>query len=240
LAAWRTRKPWLVAALAAGIVVQQFTVFTIPTALIFYAVIAFSVAPPPNRESARLAWPARLLLGVIAALILYVAFRFAAADRVLELANHQIAAGDAAGAQAYYQKYQDVRLPGASADLWYARSLFALSQKGDPPHRMQALWMAVSASRLAAAGAEEPSNARYNLAELSAAVNDAANTETSLRRAIAANPAWFKPHWTLAQLLRLEGRASQAADEAALAADLDGGKHPEVAQTLADIRALPR
>ena len=67
---------------------------------------------------------------------------------------------------------------------------------------------------------------------LLAAQNDAAGSEQALRGAIAARPNWFKPHWTLAQLLMLENRFDEARTEAARAADLDGGKHPEVAATL--------
>src|SRR5207249_11280964 len=55
-AAWRLRakhrttSAWLAAALAAGIVSQQFTVFTIPTAVIFYTTIALAIGLA--RESA--------------------------------------------------------------------------------------------------------------------------------------------------------------------------------------------
>ena len=75
------------------------------------------------------------------------------------------------------------------------------------------------------------------MATLYASQNDWRRTEQSLRAAIAANPRWFKPHWTLAQLLRLENRMEEAETEAAQAAELDGDKNPEVAQTLVEIRA---
>jgi len=240
LAVRRTRKPWLGAALVAGIVAQQFTAFTIPTALLFYAVIALSVARDTVPEAARLASWARVPATAVAGVMVYLALRYATADHSLELTRQQLASGDLAKAQVCYRHYQRARLPGASADLWYARSLLALSQTGEPPRRLQALWMAKDAALQAAQSAEDPFDAWYTFAEINAAENDAANTEAGLRRAIAANPAWFKPHWTLAQLLRLRGRASEAVAEAAVAADLDGGKHPEVAQTLAQIRALHR
>jgi len=50
--------------------------------------------------------------------------------------------------------------------------------------------------------------------------------------AIASSPNWFKPHWMLAQVLTAKGRRGQALAEAQVAADLDGGKNPEVAQVL--------
>jgi hypothetical protein len=92
--------------------------------------------------------------------------------------------------------------------------------------------MALAAGQAATRDSEEPFNARYNLAGIYALENDAAGAEHSLREAIAANPNWFKPHWTLVQLLRLEGRIREASSEAALAARLDGGKHPEVSSVL--------
>jgi hypothetical protein len=240
LAAWRSRQAWLCAALTAGIVAQQFTVFTIPTALLFYATIALCVARQPAPVAVSPAWLPRLPAAFVAAAMLYLAVRYAAADRALELANRRLASGDTVQADTYYREYRRDRMPGASADLWYARSLLTLSQTGEPLHRLQMLWMAAAASLQATRNADDPFNAWYNAAQVSAARNDAAATESSLRRAIAASPNWFKPHWTLAQLLRMEGRTAEAQTEAAAAHDLDGGKHPEVAQTLAEIRALHR
>jgi Tfp pilus assembly protein PilF len=87
----------------------------------------------------------------------------------------------------------------------------------------------------APATVEDPFDAWYNLAQMSAARNDAAGAERGLRAAIAAKPQWFKPHWTLAQLLFLQGRGEEAKSEAALALQLDAGKHPEVQRTLTPI-----
>jgi Flp pilus assembly protein TadD len=67
-------------------------------------------------------------------------------------------------------------------------------------------------------------------------LNDFPHTEASLREAIRWAPNWFKPHWTLARALRRAGRLEEAGKEAALAAELSGGKNVEVAQTLEDIR----
>ena len=73
--------------------------------------------------------------------------------------------------------------------------------------------------------------------------NDFVHTEQSLRAAISCAPNWFKPHWLLAQVLRAAGRLSEARAEATLAAELDGGKDPQVVRTAQEIRAqtnLPR
>lgn len=233
------KEHWLGAALVAAIVAQQFTVFTIPTALVFFAVIALCVAREPE-PAGHLAWPARVPAVAIAAAFLYLAFRYTVADRALESAAQRIAASDAPGARAAFTEYKRVRLPGASADLWCARNMLAQSQKGDALHRLQNLMIARAEASEATRNAEDPFNAWYTLGEVSAALNDAPATETSLRRAIAANPTWFKPHWTLARLLRMENRPAEAAAEAGLAVDLDGGKHPEVGQTLSEILAFHR
>jgi uncharacterized protein HemY len=97
--------------------------------------------------------------------------------------------------------------------------------------------IAEQAATRATETSEEPFAAWYNLAQICALHNDYNGAESALRRAIAAYPNWFKPHWMLAQQLELVSRLDEAAAEAALAVDLDGGKNPEVAQTLADIRA---
>jgi tetratricopeptide (TPR) repeat protein len=100
---------------------------------------------------------------------------------------------------------------------------------------LQALQLAAAAGERATRTAEDPFNAWYSLSAIYAGRNDAAGAERCLRAAIAAHPTWFKPHWMLAQVLRLEGRGEEALREAALAVDLAGGKHPEIARTLQEL-----
>jgi cytochrome c-type biogenesis protein CcmH/NrfG len=107
----------------------------------------------------------------------------------------------------------------------------------DPAARFQALIQAGAAGVQATRNSEDPVNAWYSLARFYAAQTDAFDTERCLRTAIAVSPNWFKPHWTLAQMLRLEGRLQDAEQEAEWAVRCDGGKNPEVSQTLAEIRA---
>jgi hypothetical protein len=106
----------------------------------------------------------------------------------------------------------------------------------DARTRLEVFPESIAAALRATRAAEDPFNAWYHLAGLYAVEGNAAGAENSLRGAIAASPNWFKPHWTLAQLLRLEGRMEDAAREAALAAELNGGRNPEVARTLHDIQ----
>jgi O-antigen ligase len=227
---WRARDPWLAAAFAAGLAAQQFTVFTIPTGLLFYATAALAVGKPeaPGRVP-------RVILAPMAAVFLLIAVRVAGADYALAQAQRAIASADLQGADTAYRAYTERKLPGASADLWHSRVLFGLAQQTtDPLRRLQSTQMAASSGVRATAG-EEPFNAWYHLANVRAAQWDAAGTEEALRRAIAAKPHWFKPHWTLAQLLRLQGRTAEAIGEARLARDLNGEKNPEVAATLAEL-----
>jgi O-antigen ligase len=230
-AAWKVRgtHPRLAAclagALAAGIVSQQFTVFTIPTAVIFFATIALAAGIAYGDAGPVRRFPFALPL-------LYFAVRIALADHALALAQRDLNAGHLSSAATHYAA------SGETSDLWYSRALLTAAQKatniGD---RLEAFHRASLAGERATRTAEDPFNAWYSLSSIRAAQNNAAATEQCLRAAIAAHPTWFKPHWTLAQVLSLDGRNEEARREAALAVDLDGGKHPEVAQTLQELSA---
>ncbi|HEV2447629.1 MAG TPA: O-antigen ligase family protein [Candidatus Sulfopaludibacter sp.] len=240
-AARRAKRPgaiWLAASLAATIASQMFTVFTMPTALVFYLTIALLVAPearpePPRTSPIPLA-PARWAVAMVLA---YCAVRLTVADRQLELAKRALDRTDLATAATRFAEYDRLRFPGAGSDLWYSRACANLAARVvNPVVRVQALAQAGAAGVRATRTAGDPFNAWYSLSAIYAAQNDFPNTGRCLRAAIAARPNWFKPHWTLAQVLRLEGRLAEAEQESALAAGLDGGKHPEVARTLDEIR----
>jgi hypothetical protein len=228
-AAWRIRprhpaiSAALAAALAAGIVSQQFTVFIIPTALILFATVALAEglqadAAPPQRY-----FP-------IAVPLLYFAVRTAVDDHALLLTQSALAKGDLASAASNYARSRN------ADDLWYSRSLAAFAGKAPTiPARMQAIQQAIAAGERATRTAEAPFNAWYSLSALRASQNDAAGTERCLRSAIEAHPNWFKPHWILAEALHAEGRNDEARREALTAADLDAEKHPEVARALHEI-----
>jgi O-antigen ligase len=230
-AAWKIRgkhphlAACLAAALAAGTVSQQFTVFTIPTAAIFYATIALAagLATGPAEPARRFPFALPLL---------YFAARFTFADHALALAQRDLAAGNLASAAAHYQA------SGQTSDLWFSRALLGAAAKAPTvTFQLQALQLAEAAGVRATRTAEDPFNAWYSLSAIRASQNDAAGAERCLRAAIAAHPTWFKPHWMLAQVLHFESRGEEALREAALAVDLNGRKHPEVAQTLQDLRS---
>jgi O-antigen ligase len=233
-AAWKIRGKYpdlaacLAGALAAGLASQQFTVFTIPTAVIFFATIALAAGLADACEDVPAHPVRRFAIGLP---LLYFAVRLAVADHALALVQRDLAAGNFTAAAAHYEE------SGETSDLWYSRALLDAAQKapniGD---RLQGLYRASLAAERATRTAEDPFNAWYSLSSIRAAQNNAAGTEQCLRAAVAAHPTWFKPHWTLAQVLYLESRKDEALREAGLAADLDGGKHPEVARTLQEIR----
>jgi Tfp pilus assembly protein PilF len=117
--------------------------------------------------------------------------------------------------------------------------MLAVSQKaGTPAESARALDAATQAGERAAQHAPERQAACYNLAVLYGLQNDAPRAEAALRRAITIAPAWYKPHWMLAQLLRETGRVDEALREAELAQVLNAGANPEVAETRDQLRSV--
>ena len=241
----RAGSKWLLAAVVTGIVAQQFTCFTIPTAVLFYVAIAITGEPLPDgrgsvgarsnrNRSLLLDRKGALALRLIpAAALLFLAFRVSVADHALDLTRRAINRGDGVSAANSFASFEHWRLPGAGSDLWYSRAMSALAQRTpDRLRRIQIAAQAGYAALRATRTAEDPFNAWYHAAALYATTNDAFYAERSLRFAIAAHPTWFKPHWMLARILALEGRRDDAHREAALAVELDGGKHKEVTDTL--------
>ena len=235
LTAVRLKQPAFAGALAAGIVSQQFTPVTLPNAMILWATLGLLVAldsPPaePLRRMPRVAGAA-----VAAALLLYAAGRVAVADHALALAKQRLDAGDLPRAEEQYRRYERVRLPGASADEWYSQALLAVaSHSSNPQIRLSAVSEGVAAADRATESTDDPFDAWYNRAMF---CGNPACAEQSLREAIAASPMWFKPHWALAELLRVRGDMAGAEREAARAAELDAGRDPEVRRTVQEIRA---
>ncbi len=234
-----TKNAGLAGAMTAGIVAQQFTVFTLPTALLTFVTVALAISlTEAHEETGSLPGIYKWAAPVPAAFVMYLAVRMLAGDHALALTQQSLAAGDEAAASAHFAEYERRRLPGAGGELWYSRACLNLAQKTqNPVVRFQALMQAGGAGVRATQGAEDPMNAWYSLAVLYATQGDTADTEKCLRASSAANSNWFKPHWTLAQLLRLEGRAQEAEQEAEQAVRCDGGKDAEVSRTLAELRA---
>ncbi|HLK17988.1 MAG TPA: O-antigen ligase family protein [Bryobacteraceae bacterium] len=231
----------LVGGLAAMLVCQQFIVFVVPTALYFYllvAILAGFASPPGTSAANKRRWyiPVAATLAVI---IFVFAIRLVVADAALATVDRRIASADAAGAAAAYQTVLRWQPAGSGSDLRYSRAmqnlalrspLFATSLKA----RQEAVQAGIRATNFA----EDRANAWYNLANLLAAGNDPVSVERSLRNAIAWSPNWFKPHWTLAQLLELTNRPEDALAEATEAVNLDANHDPEVTATWKRIRNI--
>jgi O-antigen ligase len=240
-AAWKLAAGWLAAALAAGMVSLQFTAFTVPTYVLFLSTIALAAGLATEAAAPRRSVALTAAAPVLALALLYFAARITLADHSLALTRRLLDARNLPAATAEYETYWFWHLPGASADLWYSRSWMEVARStSDIGVLEQAMEIAEQAAERATESAGEPSAAWYNLAQISALHQDYDAAENAMRRAIAVRPNWFQPHWMLAQQLRLQSRLEEAEKEAAVAAQLDNGHHPEVAKTLADIRAQPR
>jgi len=230
------RRPEITAGVVAAIAAQQFTSLTAPTAMMLFVAIAFLVAleTPPITLKRRAPWVAGAV--PVAAALLYLAVRLSAADHELELTKLALDNRNLEAAAAHDRTYEQQRLPGGSGDLWYSRALLELASKQSvPAERARALETAEAAARRATETAEDPFNAWYNLAMVYGIQNDAQGAEGSVRAAIAAHPTWYKPHWILARILRVEGRVEEARREAVLAADFDVARNPEVTRTLREL-----
>jgi len=243
-AAWKSPNRSLAAplgaTLAALLISQQFSAFTLPTAFFYYLTIAILVAQAFPPESSSLASNRARMVAWAAVSLVFVAFAvaLAASDATLARISRLTHSGNVRQAAAAYQQFERWKPPGMQADLWYSRTM---AESVDRPtlreDQIFAVREAVAAAVRASRTAEDRQNAWLNLAAFYARQNDLPHTEQSLRAAIGASPAWFKPHWLLAQVLRAGGRLKEARDEAAIAADLDGGKDPQVARTLTEIRS---
>jgi tetratricopeptide (TPR) repeat protein len=236
----RKREPALAAILGACliavVVTHQFTVFTTPTALYFYLTLAMlitvrQVPDLPSRMPRRM----RPMSMIISLTLITFAIRLLVADSTLAQVRKALETRDTTAAAIAYQR---ARTWGLTADLWYSREMAAAAVKAtDQRSALQAWQQALESGVRATSTSDDPHNAWYSLATLHARENDFDPTERCLRAAIASSPNWFKPHWMLAQVLQTEGHREEARKEATAAADLDGGRNPEVAQTLARIMA---
>lgn len=236
--ALRRKQPAFAGALAAGVVAQQFTAFTAPTAVIFFVTLGLVAALDAQKREPRRWAPFLTSSVVIGAALMYVGVRLAAADYALALTKQRVDEGNLAAASERYQMYERWRLPGGSADIWYSRALLALSEQSPQPQvRRKAAALALTAAVRGTQTAEDPFNAWYNLAIVCGRQEDSACVDRALRAAIAAHPRWFKPHWSLAQVFFVEGQRDDALHEATIAAELDGRKHREVSGALDGIRS---
>ncbi len=223
----------LAAALAAGLVTQQFSSFTLPTALCFYLCAGMLVALPGAEPArARRRWPALVALPLAAGLSI-CAWQLMLHDRTLSQIRNVLEAGDLEAAIRAFEPARPRPLTGEGADLWYSRKLAEASRSSPSVFlRLAASQRALEAAERATLTAADRQNAWYNLAMFQALRNNQNGTESCLRAAVRCAPNWFKPHWALARLLRQTGRSREASAEAALATKLAGAKAAEVGRAM--------
>jgi len=234
----------LAAALSASLVCQEFIVFTIPTVLSFYLLLAILVATAISKEQA--AAPARTLRGrwllpvavPCAMLFTVLAVQLVVSDAALSMVDDHIFFGDAAGAARLYAVVRRWEPAGTGSDLRYSFKMQELAVRsatfaGTMMATQEARKSAIDATRTA----EDRQNAWYNLAKVLANGKDSVSVEHSLRDAIAWSPNWFKPHWSLAELLAQMGQLREGVAEAEKAVELDGGHDPEVTESLRRLQA---
>jgi O-antigen ligase len=241
IALWSAGKiPALAAALTGALVCQQFMVLTIPTSLYFYLLIALiavggrrSSRQPPIHAVSWITIP-------IAALFLFTAVRLLIADRSMAVAEQHIQSAEVAAASAAYKIAQRWSPTPGETDLRYSRAMTRLATTTRIfSTSVAAAQQASDAAMRATETTEDRQNAWYNLATIAALRNDRAGVEQALRRGIDCAPNWFKPHWTLAQLLELTGRHAEARQEAVIALQLNGGHDSEVTATSQTILSRP-
>ena len=230
----------LICMFVANLVTQQFMCFTITTAFYFFLnislLVAISSGGPDDKTKAAICSPmTRTAVMVAAACFWIVAIRMVLVDFALAHVKKEIEQRHVTNAIKDYQSARKWKLPGASSDLWYSRAMAEASRATVLTEQSLAWEGALAAARRAIETAEDRHNAYYNLAVLSALNENSVEAEINLRLAIDWAPNWFKPHWMLARILKLKGDRAAAAAEAAQAQALNGGKDPEVSESLRDV-----
>jgi O-antigen ligase len=236
----------LLAGLSASFISQQFTAFIVPTAFVFYfaagmliagAMPEKALAKPLDRRVGRflqaLAIPAGTLFLVLAVQLVHVDFRWGLLRRALDANRIQEALEG-------YRAVTTMVPPESGLDMWYSRELIAKTEHSPDTLKQLASRQALEAAERATTITEDRHNAYYNLAVITASQGDLPGAEQALYSSIASAPRWFKPHWLLSEILNLTGNPKEAETEAQLAVDLNGGKNPEVVETLEQIQATLR
>jgi O-antigen ligase len=235
-------------ALASGLVgafaSQQFTGFVLSTALLCHLLVAILVAGSVAKSDERvnsgvsvrilqlLALPASALFLAIGADLMFVDWHWRSIENLLER-------GQAERAMAEYSLIQRIYPPESGPDVWYSRALTEAAKNSPNTEfarqaRAEALEAAIRSTKVS----EDRHNAFYNLALLYLAQGYPDNAESALWSTVEYAPRWFKPHGLLAEILISSHKLEAASTEAQKAIKFNGGKNPEVDNTLRRIRSL--
>jgi O-antigen ligase len=247
-AAWRFRFEQrqlalcLGATLVATTLCQQFTVFVVPSCLLFYLTLSILIGASVKDAREGSSGPVNLLLVAVSLTIVLIlaaaTLALAVSDTALSLALSTLRERRIGASLQYYERSRAWRVGGSNADLLYSRAMAAAS--ADPilsTVDRKACWQAaLSVGIRAAETSENAPNAHYNLALLMINQGELERAEWSLRSAVSASPNWFKPHWALAVLLQRMNRYDEATAEAVSAVEKSGGRNPKVIATLLELR----
>jgi tetratricopeptide (TPR) repeat protein len=238
----RSKDAGLGGAFLGGLVSLQFNSFVLTTAFFCYLTAVMLLAtdfgePRSEASQSNLRLPPALCSVALGVFFAWFAVRLCAADVLLARVRSRLEANDVMGAASLYESSRRWQPPGVNSDLYYSRNMSAIGRKQrNLMAAVKAFQEAVQAGIRSAQLGEEKQNSYYHLASVYAQVNDSRDAERSLRSAIACAPNWFKPRWMLARLLEAAGRDSDALREAEAAVQREGGKHPEVTETLEQLR----
>jgi len=246
VAAWRLRSKksatgFLAASFAAGLVSQQFLVFTAPTALYFYFVAALVVASvvPDEASVAERASPLFDQVGRVAVSLVLLVFaaQLTLADLGLEQTREYVRARQVIKALDSYTRARRVEPWGMNADVWFADCLDLLAKTApDIPGRIVAVEARFSFAERASRRSELRAQAYYRLSTWYASAGDHKRAREALSAAIEIAPRWYKPRWLLAHVLTEQGLSDQGLREAELAVWLNGHHDSEVTATLEALR----
>lgn len=227
---WKeTRDGVALSALIASLVTHQFFVLTAVTALYTFTAAALLLRTPMTLAPA--AKDKSLLFRcVIAAPLFLFAMQLGFAEYQAARVDDQLRIGAFAQARERFLVLERSQPPGYDAAMWYAKRLLGQGQALKQAESVAG--EALQTARRGAASAEEPQNAYYFIALVEAGLGERRASEESLRKAVQWAPNWFLPHWGLSQMLLLDARFEEARVEALRALQLNGGRNPQLEDTL--------
>lgn len=218
----------LAAACFASAAASMFSAAAPGPLLLSFLALAMLIAecPPTEAEITRPAPLAALWAPVLAAGFLVFAGYLGIYEFRLQQFSRQ-------PSEASYRAMLRTSLPGAADDLYASRLLqLACQKRTDIASYVGCIQQTLQAAARALHTDDDIANAWYNVAMLSAVQKNLQGTRQGLLEASKASPNWFKPHWTLANLLSQSGEKTQAKSQAQRAAFLDSNRDPEVVETL--------
>jgi O-antigen ligase len=226
---YRSTAPGLLAALAAGIVAQQFLADTIATRLVCLMMATLSF---PETDGVARRSPVRAVCGV---LLLATAVWFGGAllraDRALYQARAAAGRGDLEGLIREGRTASRAFPWGGVHPFAVSRLLGNAGMNPQAAESSRAYLLALAQEEAVKAwpSAASPELVAVHLASLYVVQGRWTEAEPMLENAFQSAPSWYRPHYLRAELWQAQGRQQDAAREARRALDLGVRAHPEMA-----------